>query len=283
MVTRPPRSLSWWQAALLTAFAVAGTFAFRALAAGVQAAQRGLAFREALREVSLDPFNLGLAQAGGFAVALAVGLRWLGRDVPLQETLRIRPARPGVITLALVAGAALQFPLTELANLLRELDPMPVQEQVRLRRLLTADGPFDGVAIVLAVIGVAPVAEELLFRGLMLPALGRRYRPGTALGASAVLFGAIHVDPVMMVYATVAGLVLGLVALRTGSTPVAVATHAAFNAVPVLLSARVVPIRGFNTVSEEVFHLPLPLVLGPGIIALAAVAVLVRLADVSPR
>ena len=49
------------------------------------------------------------------------------------------------------------------------------------------------VLIFLAVAVLAPVAEELLFRGLLLRCLLRRMEPGPAVFLSAVIFGVVHV------------------------------------------------------------------------------------------
>ena len=56
----------------------------------------------------------------------------------------------------------------------------------------------------------------------------------------------------------------------------AIALHAAANAVPFILPESLVAIRGFNTVSEDVYHLPLPLLLASSAITAAALFVLAR-------
>jgi membrane protease YdiL (CAAX protease family) len=76
--------------------------------------------------------------------------------------------------------------------------------------------------------------------------------------------------------AFVAGIVLGALADRYDSIWPSLAMHASVNAVPLLLPSEIVTIRGFNLLDEEVTHLPLPLLLASGVIALGALVFLLR-------
>jgi len=118
-------------------------------------------------------------------------------------------------------------------------------------------------------VAVIPVAEEVLFRGLFLTGLSARYGHAFGLLLSSFLFGLLHFDGSVspVVYASVAGLVLGWLSMETGSIYPNIALHAAINAVPVLLPERLIAIHGFNVPSEHPEHLPWwlvgpPLVLG---------------------
>lgn len=90
-----------------------------------------------------------------------------------------------------------------------------------------------GVVIVM----LAPVFEELLFRGMMQPVLVRRWSPRTGIVVTSALFSVMHVLPgatvaenVISVASTfVIGLVLGRVAHRAGDLSAAMWTHALFN------------------------------------------------------
>lgn len=127
-----------------------------------------------------------------------------------------------------------------------------------------------GLSVPLSVVVVPAVFEELLFRGLLLPALSRRYSDGLGLLASAALFGAMHLEPLAVLYGTAMGLVLGRLRQRTGSVMPAIALHGAFNAAPVLLAPSLVRVEGFNTVAPHVEHVPLPLAIGAAVVAAGA-------------
>lgn len=271
--------MPWWGALALTLLAVLTLVGVITAMVAIRAAAHGLTPEEAAPEVVGDPLNLAAVQAAAFGLAIFVGLALFQRGVRLREALALGPVGIPTLALALLAGFALQFPLAEVANLAQEVWPVPIEEQIRQHRLVTPDGPLDALLVVLAVVVVAATTEELLFRGLMLPSLADRYGPGFALVASSLLFGLMHQQPAAMVYASIAGLLLGAVVIRTGSTWPALAMHAANNAVPVMLPQSVIRIEGFNTISQDVYHLPLPLLVGASVVAAAALAGMARLED----
>jgi uncharacterized protein len=85
-----------------------------------------------------------------------------------------------------------------------------------------------GMAVVASVL--APLAEEVAFRGYVLSALRTRLPPGPAIVGSALLFACMHLDPVRFPAVFFLGLFLGWLAWRSGSVWPAVAAHAVNNA-----------------------------------------------------
>jgi membrane protease YdiL (CAAX protease family) len=96
-----------------------------------------------------------------------------------------------------------------------------------------------GRTLVLALmgLGLAPgIAEELLCRGLVQRGLLERLGPVRAIGAGALLFGALHLEPVHAAFAGVLGAYLGVVAWWSDSTRAAILCHAVNNLVSVGLA-----------------------------------------------
>jgi membrane protease YdiL (CAAX protease family) len=97
----------------------------------------------------------------------------------------------------------------------------------------------ETVVFALAVLIVAPVGEEVLFRGALLRGLLRRTSPAVAIWGSALAFALVHVilDPGAG-FAVPALLLLGLIsgyrALRTGDLSQSILLHAGFNLLAVL-------------------------------------------------
>jgi hypothetical protein len=91
----------------------------------------------------------------------------------------------------------------------------------------------------LAVLVIAPIGEELLFRGALLRGLLRRTNPATAVWISGLVFALVHValDPGAG-FAVPALLALGLLsgyrAWRTGNLSESILLHAGFNLLAVL-------------------------------------------------
>ena len=111
--------------------------------------------------------------------------------------------------------------------------------QHAVQMFLDAAGPGARLRFVFFAVIVAPVAEEALFRGLLLPLLVRLAGPIAGLGLVAVGFAALHgleSLPVLAVFSVA----LSLAYARTGTLLVPMAMHALFNAVNLALVAALV-------------------------------------------
>jgi len=110
----------------------------------------------------------------------------------------------------------------------------PQQEVVR-----AIERSSSGVRVLgaIAVVVFAPVAEELLFRGLLLRGLLRRFGAAAAVLISGVVFGAVHlIDPsaaALLAPLVLVGVVAGVLAVRSGDLSRSILLHGGFN----LLSA----------------------------------------------
>lgn len=78
---------------------------------------------------------------------------------------------------------------------------------------------------------LAPVAEELLFRGILYPTLKQSGHPQVALWVSSLLFAATHVNLLIFVPLTFLALILTWLYEKTGNLLIPILTHVAFNAV----------------------------------------------------
>jgi uncharacterized protein len=93
-------------------------------------------------------------------------------------------------------------------------------------------GPgWERMLLVVAAVLVAPVCEEIAFRGYVQTTLALRRRPAAAIAGSALLFAAMHLDPVRFPALLVLGAIFGWLTWRAGSVWPAVAAHAANNGV----------------------------------------------------
>ena len=95
--------------------------------------------------------------------------------------------------------------------------------------------------LALTIVLLAPLTEELLFRGALLRSLLRKVAPATAVLLSAVVFGLVHAlgDPsIGTVIALPAIILLGVVsgyqAARTGNLSRSILLHVGFNALSVV-------------------------------------------------
>jgi membrane protease YdiL (CAAX protease family) len=94
---------------------------------------------------------------------------------------------------------------------------------------------MTAVVYALTAVVIAPFAEEVFFRGTLLPAAVRLAGVRSGLLIQAVVFGAIHVVQTpealpLAIPLAVVGWCAGLLRLRTGSLVAPIALHATFNA-----------------------------------------------------
>lgn len=111
------------------------------------------------------------------------------------------------------------------------LDLFPVGYFERLNDAIGS----GGVAVFLLVI-IAPVCEEIFFRGLVLEQLGRRWSAVWAVVASSLLFGIVHL-PIwpQVVNAAVMGMVFGYIYMITRSLMPVIIIHAINNGIAYLV------------------------------------------------
>jgi membrane protease YdiL (CAAX protease family) len=94
-----------------------------------------------------------------------------------------------------------------------------------------ATDPLSIVLVFVVVASGAPIAEEIYFRGFAQRIFGRRIRPHWAILASATFFAASHMQVLQFPALLVFGLILGVLAWRSGRLGPAIWAHVGFNAV----------------------------------------------------
>lgn len=91
------------------------------------------------------------------------------------------------------------------------------------------------VFLIVAAIVLAPLTEELIFRGALLPALLRRHSTACALLLLNLLFALLHFNAAAFLPLFVAGICFSLGFLVTGSVVTPIIMHAVFNGEMLLL------------------------------------------------
>jgi len=184
-----------------------------------------------LRWLSLP---LGYALHAGLGLGLlcraeGIGLRTLWHKVapePAGRDLAWGFAFLGLAVFLVLAVALVTGPLLS-------PDQSPQRDLQELLRGLRGWAP--NVALFLTITLLAPCFEELLFRGFLLPVLARRLPLAWALVLSALLFGAIHLQPAGLPVLGTLGLALGLAMHRTASLRTPILVHACWNGCQFLL------------------------------------------------
>jgi len=169
-----------------------------------------------------------VAGIGGVLVPMALVLRVLG--LSWRRELGLHPMRWWEF--CLVATITLGFlpPIYTLDVLSKRIFP-PGEAAMEFYSALVPHDLSSWIGGFLAVVIVGPLAEEILFRGVLLQ-LGIRYvTVPVALAATAVVFGASHLTLWMLLPLAALGVVLGIVAWMTRNVTCAWLGHALFNLV----------------------------------------------------
>jgi uncharacterized protein len=148
--------------------------------------------------------------------------------LPSRFLLLARRPSARQVFLGAATGLALFLAASGIMSLTTLLVPRAWVETFDVTHLF--QGSFrEQLAMALIASLLAPLAEEVAFRGYVLSALRTHLRPGAAIAASSVLFAAMHLDPVRLPAVLFLGAVLGWLAWRSGSLWPAVAAHAVNN------------------------------------------------------
>ena len=184
------------------------------------------------------PLLLALVVASqAFGLLLAVTfLRWRG--------VGLRPLVGAVHPLGRLVGQGAGLGLLAIAGstLIVSLLVAATGSEASPDQVLTgsiADSPLQILLAVVAAVVLAPLAEELLFRGLLHRGLRRRLTLVPATAISSVLFAVVHIDvvfsqPLALVGLVLVGVILALAYERTGSLVVPVVIHAVHNGVTII-------------------------------------------------
>lgn len=147
------------------------------------------------------------------------------------QTLLLRAPRWWTAPAAVVLAVALH-PLVQLLNsVVQSLYPIN-EEMARLLSHLVADAP-NVWSLVLLLAVVPALCEEVAFRGFILSGFRHLGHKWQAIVLSSLFFGAAHAILQQSIVAFLLGLVIGYVAVQTGSLLPAVLFHLTHNALTV--------------------------------------------------
>lgn len=187
--------------------------------------------------VAAKPMTVGDQLVGGavaMASATSLGLAYLLRRGASWQALGLSFGDLlAHVRLGAFACALAIVPLLGCAGLLDRL--VPYRHPI-IDFLLEHRSPLAILAVALAAVVVAPVAEEFFFRRVLQGWLEKVWGPWPAILTSAVLFGLAHLGHGLGWIPLVGfGVVAGVLTRQTGSILPAIVLHALFNATSLLL------------------------------------------------
>ncbi len=179
-----------------------------------------------------NPTALALANLVAAGLILMQGFGKTG--APFGEVFPFRSFRASLLVPMALTVAGVHILLSELDNLLRTLLPVPTWVSEMLQELSGGKTSVWGSVFLLAI--VAPVTEELLFRGLILRGFVGRYGVKKAVLVSAALFAVVHLNLFQAPMALVLGVLLAWWFIETRSLLPCLFGHALNNSLGLLVS-----------------------------------------------
>lgn len=150
---------------------------------------------------------------------MLVPLIWFltSRKEPLLKRLRLNPISSFTVLMSVLFSIGLIILSDELDKIVQIFIPAP-EYIVDLNGLLRPDTMLGFILLFVAVAIIAPLGEELLFRGFLQQFLEKYWKDVTrAILVTALFFATIHMNPYWFIQIYFLGIMLGFLAWKTGS------------------------------------------------------------------
>lgn len=149
-----------------------------------------------------------------------------------RALLRLRPLRGEALRWTLIGAPVLLALTWALEGVYLRLVPVPPDTLDPLGPLM--EEPGGALAVAILAVGIAPVIEEMFFRGLIQRSLERRLGVGRGIALAATLFAAVHMLPWIFPLHLFLGAAFGYAVYASRSLWAGVLLHALNNAVAVV-------------------------------------------------
>lgn len=182
---------------------------------------------------ALDIVTLGAVQALVYLLSIFLMLHVFEPSVPLRQSLALRPTHALIGAIGVGLGLCLKLPAESLTRIVEGFFPTSEEQLASRAALFRTDTLGQVLALLLVLCVVAPLVEELFFRGASYGRLAKA-GPRTAALISGGTFVVVHPDlrhwPALFVVAAV----LSYLRLAGGSLLPCLGLHVAFNAAGVM-------------------------------------------------
>ena len=171
---------------------------------------------------------------GFLAVPVVVYL--VRKKYPLFESLRFNPVSKNTAFATLLLSLGAMVISDEINILVDMVIPMP-DSFLQVEAMLKPDNFLSLVLLIFTVVILAPIGEEILFRGFLQKYLENAWGDITrAILFSSLFFAAIHFNPYWMIQIYFLGVLLGYLAWKTDSVIPCIIFHVIINSTSLLFT-----------------------------------------------
>jgi CAAX protease family protein len=147
------------------------------------------------------------------------------RELSVFKYLRIRPISKKYLLYSAVIGVSITVLGDEMGRLMDMILPIPESMFEGMRRLLAINNIWDFLTIGITVTLIAPIIEELFFRGLLQRYFEATKGVTTGVLIASAIFGAIHFNIYMLLPILIMATIMGAMAWRVESVFPAMLVH----------------------------------------------------------
>lgn len=158
------------------------------------------------------------------------------RRLDYRVIFRLRLVSGRVVGVSVMIGFAVTVLAIEVDRLVNLLLPFPEHMETMLQRTLNVNGVGEWVAMLLSAVVFVGIFEEMLFRGFVQNAFEQRHQPAFAIFITAILFGAVHLNPWWFLQFIFIAFILGVLAWKSDSIIPGAIVHAQNNLTALLLN-----------------------------------------------
>lgn len=192
----------------------------------------GISFAEILNELfslfSSSWFIIFASMIYSVTALFIFGFWYRKKIAPTQERIAARSAfNPWIVVSLLLLSMGLQYVVSYLMTFIGILRPDWMQSYTDL--IDTAGISTPSLLTLFYSIMIAPISEELIFRGVTLGYAKKTLSVTGAVCLQAVLFGIFHMNIIQGIYAAFLALFLGYLCEAGGSIVIPMLFHAFFN------------------------------------------------------
>jgi len=150
-------------------------------------------------------------------ILIMIGISYLvnrKREIIITKEVKINNAKfiPLMALLIIIFQVGLANPINHITNVL-------------LDKEITLTNPIETLILTLGAIVLAPIFEEIIFRGTILRGFLSNYSPKKAIIYSALIFGLFHLKPEQVWGAIIIGLFFGWIYYKTKSIGITIILH----------------------------------------------------------
>jgi hypothetical protein len=158
------------------------------------------------------------------------------KQLSIIESLRLNTISKQVIIATILLSIGAMIIADEINILVDMVIPAP-DSFLQLEALLTPENPISMFLLIITIVLLAPIGEELLFRGFLQKYLEIAWGDITkAILLSSLFFAAIHFNPYWLIQIYLLGVLLGYIAWQTQSVVSSIIFHVIINASSLLFT-----------------------------------------------